>query len=106
LLRFEQLQQEVLKDVDTAGKRAETAFKQISSTHKAAQYAQSALEAMQIEFLAGTKTSYFVLDQQRLLTRARSAEIRALADYNIALARLALTEGTILEKNQIELRAK
>ena len=40
------------------------------------------------------------------LTAARSAEIRALADYNIALEQLAFDEGTTLERNHIDLRLR
>jgi len=43
---------------------------------------------------------------QRDLTSARSAEIRALADYNIALAQIALNEGTTLERRHLSLEIK
>jgi outer membrane protein TolC len=41
------------------------------------------------------------LSLQNDLTTARSQEIRALADYNKALAELYFSEGTILEKQRI-----
>jgi len=47
-----------------------------------------------------------VLQLQRDLTAARSSEIRALADYNIALSQLALSEGTTLERRKISLNVK
>ena len=46
------------------------------------------------------------MEARRNLTRAKSAETRALADYNIALAQLSLSEGTTLEKNRLNLRNK
>src|SRR2546421_621102 len=104
LLRFKRLQQSVITEVDTAVKLTETNFKQVASTRKARQFAQAALDSVQRQYEAGRLTSFFVVDQQRLLTVARFAEIRALADYNIALARLALSEGTVLERNHIELK--
>jgi outer membrane protein TolC len=94
----------VITEVDTAVKLAETRYKQITSTHKAAEFADSAYKSAQKEYEAGTRTSEFVLEFQDRLTRARSAEIRALADYHIALARLAFSEGTTLEKNQIKFK--
>ena len=106
LLQFQRLQNTVLAEVDTAAELTETAFRQIASTRQAREFAQAALEATQNEYQAGTKTSFFVVEAQRDLAQARSAEIRALADYRIALATLALSEGTTLEKNQIELRLK
>jgi hypothetical protein len=47
-----------------------------------------------------------VLQLQRDLTTARSQEIRALADYNKALAQLAFDEGTVFERNNITLNVK
>jgi len=40
------------------------------------------------------------------LTTARSSEIQALANYNIALAQLALDEGSTLEKDRVDLKVK
>ena len=45
-----------------------------------------------------------MLDFQRRLAFARYAEVRALADYHIAQAGLALSEGGVLEKNHIDLK--
>jgi len=106
LVQFQRLQNAVIAEVDTAVKLTETTFQQTTSTRKAREFSEDALKAMQNEYRAGTRTSFFVMEAQRDLARARSAEIRALADYNIALAQLALSEGTTLEKNQIELKSK
>ncbi|NDB76090.1 MAG: hypothetical protein EB141_10670, partial [Verrucomicrobia bacterium] len=54
----------------------------------------------------GKSTSFFVLQLQRDLTAARSAEIRALADYNKALAALSKSEGTTLDKASLGLQFK
>ncbi len=106
LLRFKRLQQSVITEIDTGVKLTETTFKQVSATRKAREFAQAALESVQKQYEAGALTSYFVVDAQRLLTQARFAEIRALAGYHIALARLALSEGTALERNRIDLKLK
>ena len=105
-LRFKSLEQFVITEIDTDVKLTETAFKQISSARKAREFAQAALDSVQKQYEAGALTSYFVVDSQRLLTQARFAEIRALADYNIALAQLALNEGIALERNGIRLLHK
>ena len=49
---------------------------------------------------------FFVLQLQRDLTARRSDEIRSLADYNNALAQLALVEGSVLERNRLSLDFK
>ena len=54
----------------------------------------------------GKATTFEVLTYQNNLTTARSAEIRALANYNEALATLAQQEGTILEQYNIDLEGK
>jgi len=106
VMRFYKLEQSVIAEVDLAVKLAETTFKQIKSTRTARKYSEDALEAVRKEYNAGVKTAFFVVEAREKLTKARSAEIRALADYNIALADLALSEGTTLERNRINLKVK
>jgi outer membrane protein TolC len=83
---------------------AETSFERVDATRQARQYAESALEAEQTKLDKGKSTTFVVLQLQKDLTSARSAEIRALADYNIALARLALNEGSTLDRRRINLQ--
>ena len=68
--------------------------------------AEAALEAEQKKLENGKSTSFFVLQLQRDLTARRSDEIRSLADYNNALAQLALVEGSVLERNRLSLDFK
>jgi outer membrane protein TolC len=60
------------------------------------------LDAEQKKLDNGKSTSFVVLRLQRDLTDARAQEIRALADYNRALAQLYFEEGTILQKNRVK----
>lgn len=106
LLQLKQLEQRIIVEIDNAVRQARTAFEKIESTRQARLYAESALDAEQKKLENGRSTSFFVLQLQRDLTAARSAEIRALADYNKTLANLALSEGTTLEKNNIGLELK
>jgi outer membrane protein TolC len=69
-------------------------------------YAEEALQAEQTKLQNGSNTSFFVLQAQQTLTARRSDEIQALANYNIDLDQLAFDEGTILERNHIELRVR
>lgn len=78
----------------------------VDSTRKARIFAEQALQAEQIKLEHGTSTSFVVLQLQSSLTTARSSEIRALADYNIALEQLAFDEGTTLERNNIKLEVR
>ena len=49
----------------------------------------------------GLTTNYFVLQYQEELAAARSQELKALVDYNLAWARLEKATGQGLEKHNI-----
>jgi outer membrane protein TolC len=78
----------------------------VGSTRQAREFAQEALDAEQKRYENGASTPFLVLQMQDHLTAARSAEIAALAGYNVAKAQLAFQEGSTLEKNKIELKVK
>ncbi len=59
-------------------------------------------EAEQREFEVGMSTSTDVLDAQFNFANAQTSEIRALADYQIALVDLAYATGTILGAAKIQ----
>ncbi len=105
-LVLRQLEQTVLIQIEDAIAVVNTSFQRVSATREARVYAEAALEAEQKKLASGKSTSFEVLRLQRDLTTARSAEIRALADYNIALAQLALNEGTTLERRQVNLEVR
>jgi len=105
-LQLKQLQQTVLVQIENAIAVAVTSFERVKATKEASRYAQEALEAEQKKLENGKSTNFEVLQLQKNLTAARSAEIRALADYNIALAELALNEGTTLERRHVTLEVK
>ena len=88
------------------GRRKRPSARQSGSTRAAREYAEAALQAEQKKLESGKSTSFEVLQLQKDLTTARSAEIRALADYNIALAQIAINEGTTLERRKVTLDVK
>jgi outer membrane protein TolC len=106
LLRLSQLEQEVLLQIDDAVKVVETNWERVGTTREARAFAEVALQAEQTKMENGKSTSFFVLQFQRDLTAARSEEIRALAEYNKALAQLALREGSILQRHNLETEIK
>jgi outer membrane protein len=97
-LRYKQLEQNILLQVDSALTQAQFAYKRTESSRQARAYAESALKAEQEKLRAGLSTPFQVLQYQQRLTAAHTAEIRSLADYQEAQAQLALDEGSILEK--------
>jgi outer membrane protein TolC len=101
LLRLKKLEIDIMTQVEDTGNLVETSFRRVGSTRKAREYAQLALGNEESKLQNGQSTSFLVLEFQRRLTAARSAELRSLADHNRARAQLALSEGTTLERNNI-----
>ena len=76
----------------------------VDAARQARAAAEAALQAEQKRFENGQSTSFVLLQVQTALTQGRVAELGALAGDNIALAQLALQEGTTLERHNINLR--
>lgn len=106
LLRLKKLEQDVMVVIDDAVKLARTSLERVDATKQARLFAEQALDAEEKKLANGKSTSFEVLRLQRDLTGARSAEIQALAEYNKALAGLAFSEGTILERNHLNVEVK
>jgi outer membrane protein TolC len=103
LLLYKQLEQDIMVQIDDAIKLAQSAFQRVEATRQARRSAEAAFNAEQRRLEAGKSTSFFVLQFQRDLTAAQFEEIRALAEYNIALAQLAFREGTTFERHRLEI---
>ncbi|MEP6662627.1 MAG: TolC family protein [Verrucomicrobiota bacterium] len=105
-LMLKQIEETVLIQIDDSVKQAQTSYDRIDATKQARLYAESALSAEQKKLENGKSTSFVVLQLQRDLTTARSEEIRALADYNKALAQLSFNEGTVFERNHLSMEIR
>lgn len=105
-LRLKQLEQDILLQIDDAVKVVEMNFERVGTTRLAREFAEVALQAEQTKMDNGRSSSFVVLQLQRDLTSARSEEIRALAEYNRALAQLALREGSVLQRHKLDLEVK
>jgi len=106
MLQLKQLEQNIMVDIDNAVKQVESDYQSVQATRQARIYAEAALDAEQKTYGVGKATTFEVLTYQNNLTAARSQEIRALANYNEALATLAQQEGTILKQYNVNLEGK
>jgi outer membrane protein TolC len=104
LLQLKRTEQTIVIAIDNDVEAVRSDLLRVDATREARAFAEDALQAEQTKLEHGKSSSFFVLQLQSNLTSARSAEIRALADYNIALEQLSLDEGTILERNHIYLQ--
>lgn len=101
--RQKALEQQVMLEVSEAVNNIETLAKSVEAFRVAREYAEKRLEAETKKLAVGLTTNYFVLEAQEKLANARSAELKALVDYNLALARLEKVLGTSLESRKISL---
>jgi outer membrane protein len=106
VLELKKLEQNVMVEIDNAVGQVRTSFQKVEATRQARVYAEAALDAEQKKLENGKSTSFQVLQLQRDLVSAASAEIRALADYNIARSQLALSEGSTLERVGVDLQVR
>ncbi|MFZ5863939.1 MAG: TolC family protein [Nitrospirota bacterium] len=102
-LSLRKLEQDILVQVDNAVGQVRTNAKRVEATRAARRLAEESLAAEESRLRAGTSTSFLVLQAQSQLAAARSAAIRAQADYAASLVALSRVEGTTLDKHHIEL---
>lgn len=103
LLSLKRLEQQILVQIDDAIKLAQSGYDRVIATRKAVEYSKEAFDGEQKKLDNGASTAFQVLRLQRDLTSAQSDEIRALAEYQKALAVLAQYEGSTLDRRGIDL---
>jgi len=101
--RLKSEEQQVFLEVSDAVRTLETAAKSVDAYRIARELAERQLEAEMKKLGVGMSTNYFVLTYQDALASARSMEMKALVDYNIAVAAIARVTGSTLEARNITL---
>jgi outer membrane protein TolC len=96
------LEQRIFLDIRTAVRAVDTGYKRVQAYKAAAELAETKLVAEEKKLKVGLTTNYVVLQYQRDLADARSAELRALIEYNLAMAYLDKSLGTSLQDKNIE----
>jgi len=101
--RLKNQEQQIFLEVSDAVLALETAAKSVDAYRIARELAEKQLEAEMKKLAVGMSTNYFVLTYQDALASARSLELRALVDYNVAVANIAKVTGSTLETRNITL---
>jgi len=96
------LEQQIFLEVRTAVRSVETNYRRVQAYRAARGLAENKLEAEEKKLKVGLTTNYVVLQYQRDLADAKTAELKALIDYNLALAFLDRSMGTGLEAKNIQ----
>ncbi len=73
------------------------------AAREAREFQSQSLEAEREKFRVGVSTNFLVIQYQRDLVQAQSAEIAALADYAKARAALDRAVGRLLDRNDISI---
>lgn len=91
-----QREQLIVQEVLVAEDQLNATWQRILAAQRRAELALRVLEAEQRQFEQGLRTSTEVLEAQANLADARSAEVQALAEYEIAQIDIAFATGTLL----------
>jgi len=101
LVELENLEQRIFLEIRTAVRATEINFKRVLGYRAARELAEKKLEAEEKKLKVGLTTNYVVLQYQRDLADAKTAELRALIEYNVTLAYLDKSLGTGLQNKDI-----
>ncbi len=102
LVRLQQLEQQIIVLVDNAAGAVVTTQQLTVANREARRLARESLAAGESRLIAGTGTTFEVLQLQKLLADAETAELRAIADYNKAVAQYRLQTGTTLRVHGVK----
>ena len=103
--RQRQLVQGVQIDVRNALQAVEAARQRYEAARAAKIAAEAQYAGEQEKFRAGLSSNFFVLQRQTDLAVAEGTEVRALTDYNKALADLQRVTGMTLVSNNVQVSA-
>jgi outer membrane protein len=102
LVKLQQLEQQIILLVDNAAGAVVTARQRTVANHEARRLAKESLAAGESRLIAGTGTTFEVLQLQKQLADAETAELRSIADYNKAVAQYWLQTGTTLRVHGVK----
>jgi outer membrane protein TolC len=103
VLRNRNVEQQVFLEVRNAVRAVETDFKRVQAYRVARELSERKLSAEEKKLKVGLTTNYLFLWQQRDLANAKSAELKAIIDYNLSLAGLERSLGTGLKSKRIQI---
>lgn len=102
MLRLKNQEQQVFLEIKNAVRAVQTDYKRVQAYKLARELADKKLEAEEKKLKVGLTTNYLVLQYQRDLGNAQDAELKAIIDYNLSLARLDKALGTTFKDKNIK----
>lgn len=101
LVSLQALEQQIVVNVDNANGAVITSRQRIESNEVARKLAEESLAAGEERLRVGRGTTFEVLELQKKLAEAQSAEIRARADYNKAVSEYDRQTGVTLRFHRV-----
>lgn len=105
-LQIRSLEEGITNEVKAAVRGIETGIKQMAVAERGRAYAEERLRAFARKNEVGLATTKEVLEVERDLATAKSAQITAVVSYDNAITRLWELTGELLERQRISLDAK
>jgi outer membrane protein TolC len=97
------MRDQVAVEVRDAVREAQAAQKRIDTSREAVTYVEDQLEGMRRQLEAGLVSSYDVLKSFDEVDKARTTELQAMMDYNVALSKIRLADASSFQQYNIEL---
>jgi outer membrane protein TolC len=97
------MRDQITIEIRDAIREAQSAQKRVDSSREAITYVEDQVEGMRRQLDAGIVSSYDVLKAFDEVDKARTIELQAMMDFNVALSKLRLAEASGFQKYGIEL---
>ncbi|HET9132397.1 MAG TPA: TolC family protein [Terriglobia bacterium] len=97
------MRDQITIEIRDAIREAQSAQKRVDSSREANTYVEDQVEGMRRQLDAGLVSSYDVLKAFDEVDKARTIELQAMMDFNVALSKLRLAEASGFQKYGIEL---
>jgi outer membrane protein TolC len=101
--KLKYVEQQAALEIKMALRAIQTDYERVEAYKVASDLSEKKLQAEEAKLKTGLSTNYFVLQYQRDLADARSAELRAIIDYNLSRSRLDRALGVSLKNWNIKL---
>lgn len=96
------LEQSIEAEVRNALQSVEMGRERVETARASREAAEKQYQSEQRRFDSGLSTTYFVLERQNTLSESRGRELRAMTEYNKAMAELQRVMGTTLASANVE----
>jgi outer membrane protein TolC len=101
IVLLKQAEQTAFLEIRAAVRAVQTNYERVGARKVARGLAEQKLEAEESKLKVGLSNNFFVLNYQRDLALAKTAELRAMIDYTLSLGQLDKAMGVSLDKRNI-----